>query len=541
MTCGKSYLDVRQALDDLGIDEAHAAEIGLVVYKVGMTWPLERDGIRHFAEGLEEILVVEEKRALVENQLKEQLYNWNESVRPRVIGKFDEKGEWILPSADELTPARIARIIARRIARFHTSPRIEQRLAFLEAKERALSQLKPPIRRIAYFCSGCPHNTSTKVPEGSRALAGIGCHFMAQWMDRDTQTFTQMGGEGATWLGQAPFSKTGHVFQNLGDGTYYHSGSLAIRAAVAANVNITYKILYNDAVAMTGGQPVDGPLDVPTVAPQIRAEGVQAHRHRHRRAGEISHSRRLPARRRGLPPRRLDHVQREMRETPGVTAIIYDQTCAAEKRRRRKRGLMEDPPEARLHQRAGLRGLRRLQRQIELPVGRSGRDRIRPQAGDRSIDLQQGLLLRQRLLPQLRHRPRRPACASTRPPPWPAMASRPLPEPTLPAIDRALWHPGHRRRRHRRRHHRRAARHGRASRGQGLLRARHDRPGAKGRRRLQPCPLRQTARGHPRGAHRRRRRAPAARLRHRRRGHLRRAWPRSPRARPAPSSTPTRR
>src|SRR6202008_216540 len=162
-----------------------------------------------------------------------------------------------------------------RIARFHTSARIEQRLAFLEAKERALSNLKPPIRRIAYFCSGCPHNTSTKVPEGSRALAGIGCHFMAQWMDRDTQSFTQMGGEGATWLGQAPFSKTGHVFQNLGDGTYYHSGSLAIRAAVAANVNITYKILYNDAVAMTGGQPGDGTISVPMIAQQMAAEGVR--------------------------------------------------------------------------------------------------------------------------------------------------------------------------------------------------------------------------------------------------------------------------
>ncbi|HEX4570576.1 MAG TPA: indolepyruvate ferredoxin oxidoreductase family protein [Dongiaceae bacterium] len=344
VTCGKSYLDVRQALDDLGIDDAHAAEIGLTVYKVGMTWPLERDGIRHFAEGLEEILVVEEKRALVENQLKEQLYNWNEKVRPRVIGKFDESGEWILPSADELTPARIARVIARRIARFHTSPRIEQRLAFLEAKERSLANFKAPIRRIAYFCSGCPHNTSTKVPEGSRALAGIGCHYMAQWMDRDTQTFTQMGGEGATWLGQAPFSKTPHVFQNLGDGTYYHSGSLAIRAAVAANANITYKILYNDAVAMTGGQPVDGPLDVPQVARQLQAEGVAKiaivtdEPEKYPTAGAF------PAGVEVFHRDRLDHVQREMRETPGVTAIIYDQTCAAEKRRRRKRGLMEDPP-----------------------------------------------------------------------------------------------------------------------------------------------------------------------------------------------------
>ena len=298
VTCGKSYLDVRQALDDLGIDDAHAAEIGLTVYKVGMTWPLERDGIRHFAEGLEEILVVEEKRALVENQLKEQLYNWNEKVRPRVIGKFDETGEWILPSADELTPARIARVIAQRIARFYTSPRIEQRLAFLEAKEQRRWPIsRPPIRRIAYFCSGCPHNTSTKVPEGSRALAGIGCHYMAQWMDRDTQTFTQMGGEGATWIGQAPFIKTPHVFQNIGDGTYYHSGSLAIRAAVAAKVNITYKMLYNDAVAMTGGQPVDGPLDVPIVAQQLARRGRGQDRHRHRRAGEIPDIGRLPGRR----------------------------------------------------------------------------------------------------------------------------------------------------------------------------------------------------------------------------------------------------
>jgi indolepyruvate ferredoxin oxidoreductase len=344
VTCGKSYLDVRQALDDLGIDEAHAAEIGLTVYKVGMTWPLERDGIRHFAEGLEEILVVEEKRALVENQLKEQLYNWNEKVRPRVLGKFDESGEWILPSADELTPARIARVIARRIARFHTSPRIEQRLAFLEAKERALADFKAPIRRIAYFCSGCPHNTSTKVPEGSRALAGIGCHYMAQWMDRSTQTFTQMGGEGATWLGQAPFSKTKHVFQNLGDGTYYHSGSLAIRAAVAANVNITYKILYNDAVAMTGGQPVDGPLDVPHVVRQLQAEGVGKIVVVSDEPEKYPTGDALAAGVEVFHRDRLDHVQREMRETPGVSAIIYDQTCAAEKRRRRKRGLMEDPP-----------------------------------------------------------------------------------------------------------------------------------------------------------------------------------------------------
>ncbi|HJR20777.1 MAG TPA: indolepyruvate ferredoxin oxidoreductase family protein, partial [Dongiaceae bacterium] len=342
VTCGKTYMDVRQALDDLGIDDDYARRIGLSLYKVGMTWPLEREGVRHFAEGLEEILVVEEKRALMENQLKEQLYNWKESVRPKVVGKFDETGEWILPSADELTPARIARVIAKRIARFHTSPAIEDRLKFLEAKEKGLTGYKPAIRRVAYFCSGCPHNTSTKVPEGSRALAGIGCHIMANWMDRSTDTFTQMGGEGVTWVGQAPFSKTGHVFQNLGDGTYYHSGLLAIRAAVASGANITYKILFNDAVAMTGGQPVDGPLTVPMMAQQLTAEALaritivtdrpEIYRGVTLPAGVIVHHR-----------DELDAIQREMREVKGVSAIIYDQTCAAEKRRRRKRGLMEDP------------------------------------------------------------------------------------------------------------------------------------------------------------------------------------------------------
>ncbi len=342
VTCGKTYLDVLQALDDLGIDETYAKAIGLTILKIGMTWPLERNIVRHFAEGLEEILVVEEKRALIENQLKEQLYNWSENVRPRVIGKFDESGEWILPSADELTPARIARVIAKRIARFHASPEIERRLAFLDAKEKTLAAYKPPLRRVAYFCSGCPHNTSTVIPAGSRALAGIGCHFMSQWMDRDNVTFTQMGGEGATWIGQAPFSTTPHVFQNLGDGTYYHSGSLAIRAAVAAGVNITFKILYNDAVAMTGGQAMDGPLDVPMIARQLAAENVA-------RIVVVSddiekYGSDFPANTDLRHRDDLDRVQRELRAIPGVTALIYDQTCAAEKRRRRKRGEMPDPP-----------------------------------------------------------------------------------------------------------------------------------------------------------------------------------------------------
>ena len=344
VTAGKSYLDVRQALDDLGIDDELAAEIGLTLYKVGMAWPLEREGIRQFAEGLEEILVVEEKRAIIENQLKEQLYNWRADVRPRVIGKFDREDDWILPSINELTPARIARVIARRIARFHTSERIEARLRFLAEKETAIEREKAPLQRIPYFCSGCPHNSSTKVPEGSRALAGIGCHYMVQWMDRETATFTQMGGEGVPWVGQAPFSKTKHVFANLGDGTYFHSGIMAVRACVAAKVNITFKVLYNDAVAMTGGQPMDGPLDPATISRQLYGEGVR------RIVTVTDEPDKYPAGTEWAPGvtlhhrDELDHIQRQLRAVEGTTAIIYDQTCAAEKRRRRKRGLYPDPP-----------------------------------------------------------------------------------------------------------------------------------------------------------------------------------------------------
>jgi indolepyruvate ferredoxin oxidoreductase len=344
VTTGKSYLDVRQALDDLGIDDAHAGEIGFRLYKVGMSWPLEREGIRHFAEGLEEILVIEEKRAVIENQFKEQLYNWREDVRPRVIGKFDENRNWILPSTGELTPAMIARVIAQRIARFYTSPRIQERLAFLEGKERQLGGGNVvPFVRTPYFCSGCPHNTSTKVPEGSRALAGIGCHYLAQFMDRSTATFTQMGGEGVPWIGQAPFTEERHIFANLGDGTYTHSGILAIRAALAAKVNITYKVLFNDAVAMTGGQPIDGGLTVPELTRQLAAEGVE------RIVVVTDEPDKYPPNTDFAPGIAirgrddLDVVQRELREIPGVTAIVYDQTCAAEKRRRRKRGRFPDP------------------------------------------------------------------------------------------------------------------------------------------------------------------------------------------------------
>ena len=366
ITAGKSYLDVRQAFDELGITDELAAKIGIRLYKIGMVWPLEADGVRRFAEGLEEILVVEEKRQLLEYQLKEELYNWREDVRPRVIGKFDEKGEWsllptgngylthgdwLLPAAGELSVAQIARALASRIGRFFTSPTIEARLALIENKQKAQSAAiilgnsngTQAIQRTPYFCSGCPHNTSTRVPEGSRAVAGIGCHYMVTWMDRNTATFTHMGGEGVTWVGQAPFTNDKHVFANLGDGTYFHSGLLAIRQAVSAKVAITYKILYNDAVAMTGGQPIDGTLSVAQMTRQLEGEGIK-------KIVIVTDDPAKYAQITDLAPNtpiyhrdRLDAVQRELREFPGTSILIYDQTCATEKRRRRKRGKLIDP------------------------------------------------------------------------------------------------------------------------------------------------------------------------------------------------------
>ena len=420
ITSGKSYLDVRQALDDLGLDDHECAAMGIRVYKVGMPWPLEPEGVRHFAEGLEEILVVEEKRQIVEYQLKEQLYNWRDDVRPRVVGKFDEKGEWVrphgdwlLPAASELTPAMIARVIAKRIERLGLTPneddkrKIRDRVNFINAKEAALAKPKIQIARIPYFCSGCPHNTSTKLPEGSRATAGIGCHVMAIWMDRATGEFTHMGGEGVPWIGQAPFTEEKHIFANLGDGTYYHSGILAIRACVAAKVNITFKILYNDAVAMTGGQPVDGPLTPQDIARQVAAEGRDEDRRRQRRARQVSvglfrcvdpdPSSRRPGARAAATARDAGH------DDPALRPDLRRRKAPPPQARQAGR-----PGQARRHQRARLRRLRRLRRQVELRVGAAGRDRVRTQAHDRPVVVQQGLLVPQRLLPELRDRRRRP-------------------------------------------------------------------------------------------------------------------------------------
>ncbi|WP_102947227.1 indolepyruvate ferredoxin oxidoreductase family protein [Stenotrophomonas sp. VV52] len=346
VTTGKSYLDVLQALEYLGLDERACAEIGIRVYKVGMTWPLEPEGIARFAQGLEDIVVVEEKRAFIERQMKEQFYNWPASAgpRPSIVGKYDEAGQWILPSTNELTPATIAGVIGRRIQKFFSNDSIEQRLRWMDEKEAELALPRASFPRVPHYCSGCPHNTSTRVPEGSRALGGIGCHYMVTWMDRSTDTFTHMGGEGVTWAGQAAFTDTEHVFQNLGDGTYFHSGSLAIRQAIAAGVNITYKILYNDAVAMTGGQPVDGTLTVPQIAHQMRAEGVQTIMLVSDEIGKWNKRELFPDGVEFFDRAELDAVQKQLREVKGTSILIYEQTCATEKRRRRKRGKLVDPP-----------------------------------------------------------------------------------------------------------------------------------------------------------------------------------------------------
>ncbi len=379
---GKAYNDTRQALVDLGLDDETCRQLGIRVHKVNVVWPLEATITRDFAQGLQEILVVEEKRQVIEYQIKEELYNWRPDVRPNVLGKFDEiegdntGGEWSMPNPSQnwllrpkadLTPAIIAKAIAKRLKKLGVPAdivaRMDERISVVEARERGLAATTIDTgERMPWFCSGCPHNTSTRVPEGSRAVAGIGCHYMANWMpDRKTSTFTQMGGEGVTWVGQAPFTKDKHVFANLGDGTYFHSGLLAIRQSIASGANITYKILYNDAVAMTGGQQVGERPEghsVAQIAHSLRAEGVaklvvvtddpakyqgRTHAVGAARAGHPELLNDLPPGIEVFHRDELDRIQREFREIAGCTAIIYDQTCATEKRRRRKRGTLATP------------------------------------------------------------------------------------------------------------------------------------------------------------------------------------------------------
>ena len=365
---GKAWNDTRQALHDLGLDDDACRRLGIRLHKVNVVWPLEATITRDFAQGLQEILVIEEKRQMIEYQLKEELYNWRPDVRPNVLGKFDETegdmsgGEWSRPNPSsnwllrpqaDLTPAIIARAIAKRLKKLgvdaDTAARLDARVALIDAKEQSLKSEEKTAGgadRTPWFCSGCPHNTSTRVPEGSRAVGGIGCHYMVTWMPgRNTATFTQMGGEGVPWVGQAPFTDEKHIFSNLGDGTYFHSGILAIRQSIAAGVNITYKVLYNDAVAMTGGQQVGERPEghsVTQIMNSLISEGVaklvivtdepEKYDGKPLAAGVTVHHR-----------DELDTIQRQFREIPGTTVIIYDQTCATEKRRRRKRGKLADP------------------------------------------------------------------------------------------------------------------------------------------------------------------------------------------------------
>ncbi len=341
ITTGKAYLDVRQALDELGIDEMKCNDLGLRIFKIACVWPIGRQELAEFAQGLDLIIVVEEKRSLIEVQVREELYG--SANQPVCIGKKDEQGNWLFPVKGALDPNDVAICIGERLLHYGANEELTAHVARLKSAQKALAETTDVAQRIPYFCSGCPHNTSTRVPEGSRAYAGIGCHYMAQWMERETLGFTQMGGEGANWIGEAPFSARGHVFQNLGDGTYNHSGYLAIRAGIASGVNMTYKILFNDAVAMTGGQANDGGLTVPQIAAQVAAEGAKRIAVVTDEPWKYAKDTEWP---RGLTVHHrdeLDAVQRELATVSGLTVLIYDQTCAAEKRRRRKRGAFPDP------------------------------------------------------------------------------------------------------------------------------------------------------------------------------------------------------
>ena len=343
VSMGKSWRDTLQAFQDMGISDADLAALGIKILKVGMPYPADLDTYRAFAQGLDKVLIVEEKRDLLATGMREACYDLPSEQRPMLLGRHGEQGQPLLPNEQPITTDHIAVALARLID-LEEHPSATSRLTTLKVAAERSGALDPlAMQRIPYFCSGCPHNTSTKLPEGSRGQGGVGCHYMVTWMNRETYTFCQMGGEGVTWIGQQPFVKTEHIFQNLGDGTYFHSGSLAIRAAVSAGINITYKLLFNDAVAMTGGQPVDGQLRVDQITHQAYHEGVkriavlsdepEKYRSGYQFApGTTVHHRKA-----------LDTVQRELRGIEGVTLLIYDQTCASEKRRRRKRGLYPDP------------------------------------------------------------------------------------------------------------------------------------------------------------------------------------------------------
>ena len=339
---GKSYLYLMQALQDLGITDDVAQQMGLRVYKVGMSWPLEPVGALEFAKGLEEILVIEEKRSFIESQLKEILYSQPDGQRPAILGKHGRQGEPLIPTTGELDAADIARVLIGLFAGDLNNQKASAHCALLDARA-SDSNLPPVVNRTPYFCSGCPHNRSTKVPEGSQAIAGTGCHLLALGMNRQTFSIMHMGGEGVNWLGMSPFVTTEHIFQNLGDGTYIHSGVLGMRQALADKATMTFKILFNDAVAMTGGQPLEGEMTVPKLVNQVRAEGADHIAVVADDPSKYAVGTHFPAGVKVYPREQLDRVQKEFRTIKGVTVIVYDQTCAAELRRRRKRGIVEMP------------------------------------------------------------------------------------------------------------------------------------------------------------------------------------------------------
>jgi indolepyruvate ferredoxin oxidoreductase len=338
---GQAFKDVTEALAAMGISMAEAAELGVSLYKVGMPWPLEPTGLRAFARGLDTLMIVEHKRPLLESQARAALYELPAHAQPKVIGKVDEHGHPLLSELGSLSVAEVALAIADRLPDGPHMERVHDYLNRVSAAGVAAVSLGADQIRKPFFCSGCPHNTSTRLPEGSRALAGIGCHYMASFSDPQTDLTSHMGGEGLSWVGASPFTTEKHVFVNLGDGTYSHSGSLAIRASVAVQSNITYKLLYNDAVAMTGGQPTETAFTVPQITRQLAAEGVArtvivaAEPERYEGVTDLAPG--VVVR----PRIELMKVQRELREVPGVTVLIYDQVCANERRRRRKRGTAE--------------------------------------------------------------------------------------------------------------------------------------------------------------------------------------------------------
>jgi indolepyruvate ferredoxin oxidoreductase len=341
---GQAYKDVIEALAAMRISPEEAADLGVAIYKVGMPWPLEPMGLRGFAAGLETLMVIEHKRALIETQARAALYDLPAHARPTIIGKTDETGAPLLSELNALSVAEIALAIADRLPPGPHMDRVYDYLSRVSAASMAAVTLSSDQQRKPFFCSGCPHNTSTRLPEGSRALAGIGCHYMASFNDPSTDLNSHMGGEGLSWVGASPFTTEKHVFVNLGDGTYNHSGSLAVRAAIASGANMTYKLLFNDAVAMTGGQAAESGFTVPQITRQLAAEGVRkvvivaAEPERYQTVTDLAPGVEVK------PRRELMAVQRSLREVPGVTVLIYDQVCATEKRRRRKRGTMAAAP-----------------------------------------------------------------------------------------------------------------------------------------------------------------------------------------------------